>query len=321
MLRVVYADADAAHIELLQGRFASRLGAIGTCRFYEGKPETDAEWLERIGDAQAMFLGWGLPDAVLDAATDLEVIAFSGIGVANHVNLGLARDKGVTVTNSPGYADDTVAEHTMALMLACARHIARGDRIMRAGGWYFDNQGIDLKGKTLGIVGLGGIGRRTAELARAFGMNVVAWNRTMDPSRAADAGVTFVDLPRLFTESDFVSLHLGLNRDTEGMIGRDLIAAMKSSAILINTARGELLDETALVEALASNAIMGAGLDVFAGEPPAEDHPFRSLDNVVVTPHKGFDTPDANGAILDILLSNIEAFAAGRPINVVSPET
>ncbi|MEQ8666012.1 MAG: 2-hydroxyacid dehydrogenase [Rhodospirillales bacterium] len=319
MARLVYPDADAAHIELLRGRFKERLKAIGDCRLFEGKPASGQEWIERIGDAEAMFLGWGLPDAVLGSLPDLKLIAFSGIGVANHVNLDLAQHQGVTVTNSPGYADDTVAEHTIGLMLACARQIARGDRLMRDGGWYFGDQGVDLKGKTLGIVGLGGIGRRTAQLARAFGMTVIAWTRSMNPSRAADAGVAFVALEDLFRDSDFVSLHLGLTPDTEGMIGADLLRSMKQSAFLVNTARGELLDEAVLVEMLQSNAIAGAGLDVFAGEPPSPDHPLRSLENVVMTPHKGFDTPDANAAILDILLTNMEGYFAGAPVNVVAP--
>lgn len=320
MPRIVYPDADLAHVELLQGRFKSRLDAIGASQLFEGQPDNDDEWIMRIGDADAIFLGWALPDRALESAPNLELIAFSGIGVANHVNLGLARDKGVTVTNSPGYADDTVAEHTFALMLACARHVARGDRVMRAGGWYFDDQGTDLKGKTLGIVGLGGIGRRTAELARAFGMRVIAWTRSMDPERGRAAGVEFVPLEQLFRDSDVVSLHLGLNADTEGIVDRELLAAMKPSAFLINTARGELVDEAALVDLLASNAIAGAGLDVFAGEPPPPDHPLRSLENVVMTPHKGFDTPDANIAILDILLSNMEAYFADKPINVVAAD-
>lgn len=319
MARIVYPDADEAHVGLLRGPFRARLDALGEHELFMGKPETDDQWIARIGDAEAIFLGWGLPDTVLSALPSLKVIAFSGIGAANYVNLAMARERGVAVTNSPGYADDTVAEHTLALMLACARNIALGDRIMRAGGFYFDGQGMDLKGKNLGLVGLGGIGVRTAALARAFGMEAIAWTRNMDPVRAEKAGVRFVELDELFRASDVISLHLGLNDDTEGMIGAPLLSSMKPSAFLINTARGELLDETALVELLQRRAIAGAGLDVFAGEPIADDHPFRRLENVVITPHKGYDTPDANAAILDILIGNIEAFFAGSPRNVVNP--
>lgn len=316
--KIVYPDADEATCDLFTGERLSRVSAIGNFSIYTDTPESVDVYLERIGDADGILLGWSLPDDVLFQAPNLKCIAFTGIGVANFVNLDLARKQGITVTNTPGYADQTVAEHTMGLMLATARHIAALDRDTRKGGWNKAHTGFDLNGKTLGLVGLGGIGTRTAKLANAFGMNVIAWTRKPSPERAAEAGVAFQELNEVLANSDIVSLHLTATPETGNLLNKERLARMKPGAVLINTARAEIVEEHALLDALESGNISAAGLDVFHEEPLPPDHPFRQMENVVVTPHTGFNTPEANNAITDIALDSLAAYFNGSPINVVT---
>lgn len=319
--KIVYPDGDDATRKILAGERLARIEAFGDFTLYTDAPETTEEYLDRIGTADAVILGWGLPDAVLLQSPELQFVAFTGIGAGNFVNLALASQQGVTVTNTPGYADNTVAEHTMALMLAAARQVARLDRDTRNGGWNKALPAFDLSGKTLGLIGLGGIGARTAQLARAFGMHVIAWTRNPSPERAAVAGVEFREMDAILSESDVLSLHLALTPDTEALLNARQLGHMKRGAILINTGRAEIIDESALVSALESGAIGAAGLDVFHDEPIPDDHPFRRLENVVVTPHTGFNTPEATTAILDIAIESMVAYFNGKPINVVaSPE-
>ena len=192
-----------------------------------------------------------------------------------------------------GYGDIAVAEHAIALMFACARELARMDRTVRAGGWS-PLEGMQLNGKTLGIIGLGGIGCEVARIARGIGMEVIAWNRTPRP----DAGVTLVDLDTLLSRADVVSLNLALNDETRGIIDGSRIARMKRGAILINTARGALVDETALVEGLKSGQIGRAGLDVFHAEPLAQDHPLARMENVTLSSHAAFRTLEASMTLM-----------------------
>jgi len=316
--KIVYPDADEATRDLFDGERLSRLESIGDFSLYTDTPDTTDEYLARIGDAEGILLGWSLPDDVLRQVSNLKCIAFTGIGAGNFVNLTLAAQRGITVTNTPGYADQTVAEHTMALMLATARHIATLDRDTRSGGWNKGLPGFDLNGKTLGLLGLGGIGTRTAKIAQAFGMRVISWTRAPSPERAAAAGVEFMDLDDVLTNSDVVSLHLSVTPETENLLGHERLGHMKPGAVLINTARAEVIEEQALMAALENGTIRAAGLDVFHQEPLASDHPLRSMTNVVITPHTGFNTPEANGAIMDIAVDSLVAYFNGRPVNVVA---
>lgn len=318
-MKIVYPDANSKAAALFEGSLTGRLDALGTFRLFPDKPRDETEFLSRIDNAEAIILGWGLPDAVLANAERLKVIAFTGIGASNHVNLDLATERGVTVCNTPGYADNTVAEHTLALMLAAAKRIPTLDAGIRAGGWADDRHATDLRDKTLGLVGLGGIGTRVAALARAFGMKVIAWTAHPSDARAKEAGVTFADLDTVFSDSDVVSLHLALTGATEGIVSKDLLGRMRPGAILINTARGELVDEPALIE-IAGSGRISVALDVFHQEPLAADAPLRSMPNAVVTPHTGFATPDASLALFDLVVSAIEAFATGNPMHVVNPD-
>ncbi|NQV43750.1 MAG: glycerate dehydrogenase [Rhodospirillales bacterium] len=316
--RIVYPDAEGESHALFSGERLARIESMGDFTLYPGAPDTTDIFLDRIGDAEAILLGWNMPDDVLSRVPNLKFIAFTGIGAANFVNLDMASQRGITVTNTPGYADNTVAEHTMALMLATARNVARLDRDTRAGGWDRGHPGFDLKGKTLGLIGLGGIGSRTAHLAQAFGMRVIAWTRNPNPERAARVGVEFKELDAVLGESDVVSLHLALTPETENLLNDKRLALMKPGTVLINTARAEIIEEAALIMALDNGHIGAAGLDVFHEEPMPADHPLRKFENVVVTPHTGFNTPEATTAIMDIAIDSMAAYFNGTPINVVA---
>jgi len=316
--QIVYPDADVEALRVFTGTRRTRLESLGTLHIHEGAPPSDESFIERVKDASAVILGWKLPDTVLNSMNNTEIIAFTGIGAASLVNLPLARNKGIVVTNTPGYANNTVAEHTIALMLSLSRQVPRLDRDMRAGGWRHDLQSFDLHGKTLGLVGLGGIAERTAQLAIAFGMRVIAWTRNPSPERAQRAGITFEDLDTVLSTSDVVSVHVELNETTHGLITAQKLALIPEHAYVINTARGEIVDEDALVKRLSSGKLAGAGLDVYTMEPLPNDHPFRQLENVVVTPHSAYNTPEANVAIYDIVVDTLEAFYTGNPINVVA---
>jgi phosphoglycerate dehydrogenase-like enzyme len=250
---------------------------------------------------------------VFENCPQMRLVSVWGTGTDN-IDLAAAARRGVMVTNTPGVSAFSVAEHALALMLAVARGIPAQDAAVRGGEWP-RGQGVELRGKTLGIVGLGAIGRRFAELGRAIGMRVVAW--TMHPD--ASLGIVLVDLDELLRSSDVVSLHLRLSSQTAGMIGAREFGLMKQGAILVNTARGPIIDETALLEALASKRIAGAGLDVFTAEPLPAGHPIAKLPNVVLTPHSAGITPEALEAGLQLAVSNVWNFLEGKPMNVVTP--
>jgi D-3-phosphoglycerate dehydrogenase len=234
-----------------------------------------------------------MPTELVAQCPTLKHIVFLGTGASSYMDVPALNGLGVTVHTIKGYGDVAVAEHTMALMFACARGLARMDRGVRAGLWS-PLEGVQLNGKTLGIIGLGGIGREVARIARGIGMEVIAWNRTPRP----DAGVPRVELDALLTCADAVSLNLALNDDTRGIIDAARIARMKRGAILINTARGALVDETALIEGLKSGQIGYAGLDVFHAEPLAKDHPLARMDNVTLSSHAAFRTLEASMTLM-----------------------
>ena len=315
---VVYPDAGENLHEELSEASTARLDALGGLAVHYGRPESHEAYLRRIGAARAILLGWDLPADVMLAAPALELVVFTGIGAARFVDLPRAAEKGITVCNCPGYSDNTVAEHALALLLAAARHVPRLDADLRAGRWNQSSMGTELTGRTLGIVGFGGIGRRFAELAGAIGMRVMVWTRNPDPDRARAAGVEFVPLERLLEESDAISLHVAGTPDTEGMIDAAAIARLKPGALFVNTARGELVEEEALVEALSAGRIRAAGIDVYREEPLPASHPLLGLDNVVLSPHVAYNTPEAAITLHDIAVECLERYFAGDPINVVA---
>src|SRR6185436_15036129 len=211
-----------------------------------------------------------------------------------------------------------VAEHCLALMFAVARAVPAQDRAIRRGEWKA-MQGIELGGKTLGIVGVSGISSELAPLARALGMKVISWSRNNDPARAAAIGSQAVPLDDLLAAADVISLHVRLNDATRHMIGAERIARMKRGAILINTARGGVIDEATLLRALQSGQIGGAGLDVFETETIPAGHPFLTTDNVVMTPVSAWSTVDASARMINQSIENVVQFLEEAPINVVNP--
>lgn len=234
-----------------------------------------------------------MPTPIVAQCRSLKHIVFLGTGAASYMNIAELKDLGVTVHTIKGYGDTAVAEHTIALMFDCARDIARMDRTLRAGTWK-PLEGMQLLGKTLGIIGLGGIGSETARIAKGIGMKVIAYNRT----KRADAPVPLVDLDDLLAQSDVVSLNLVLNDETRGFLDAERIARMKPGAILVNTARGALIDEEAMMAALYSGHIRQAGLDVYHNEPLKPDHPLTRMDNVTLSAHAAFRTLEASMTLL-----------------------
>ncbi len=234
-----------------------------------------------------------MPTELVAQCPALKHIVFLGTGAASYMDVDELKSRGVTVHTIRGYGDTAVAEHTVALMLAAARDLARMDREVRAGIWT-PQEGAQLLGKTLGVIGLGGIGREVARIGRGIGMEVIAWNRTPHD----DAPCPLVGIDELLAQSDVVSLNLVLNDETRGFLSKDRITRMKPGAILVNTARGAVTDEAALIEALQGGHIGHAGLDVFHDEPLKSDHPLANLPNVTLTSHAAFRTQEASMTLL-----------------------
>jgi D-3-phosphoglycerate dehydrogenase len=237
---------------------------------------------EAAGCAAIITRGAGrIPAVVLEASPQLRCVARCGVGLDN-IDVEAAARLGIPVVHAPDSSTQSVAEHALTLLFALSRQVERVDRAVKAGHWSVREgfRGLELAGKMLGIVGLGRIGRRTAELAGALGMRVVTWS-----PRSRDERFPSVSLPELLATADAISLHLALTPETHGLIDREALARMKPGALLINTARGALIDETALAEALVSGHLCGAGLDVLMQEPPPPDHPLLRVENVIITPH------------------------------------
>lgn len=233
-----------------------------------------------------------MPTALVAQCPRLKHIVFLGTGAASYMNIAELKDRGITVHTIKGYGDTAVAEHTIALMFAAARDVARMDRDIRGGAWA-PQEGMQLFGKTLGVIGLGGIGSEVARIGAGLGMNVIAFNRTLRPGAAKQ-----VDIDTLLESADVVSLNLVLNDETRGFLSKERIGRMKPGALLVNTARGALVDEAALIEALKSGHIRHAGLDVFHNEPLTADHPLARLPNVTLTAHAAFRTIEASMTLL-----------------------
>jgi D-3-phosphoglycerate dehydrogenase len=241
------------------------------------------------GAAIAIVDHTALPTDTARKCTGLKHVVFLGTGARSYMNPEELADLGITVHLIKGYGDTAVAEATIALMWAAARGIAQMDREMRAGNWLRDD-GMQLTGKTLGLIGFGGIAAEVARIALGSGMRVVAWNRS--PKKYPK--VEFIELDELLSESDVISIHLLLNDETRGLVSRACIEQMKLGVILINTARGAIVDEDGMIDALKSGQIRHAGLDVFNIEPMPLDHPLTKLPNVTLSAHSAFRTPEAS---------------------------
>jgi phosphoglycerate dehydrogenase-like enzyme len=255
--------------------------------------------------------------SLLDRLTSLELLALTGRN-SGHVDLGAATARGILVTETEGSGASAI-EHTMALLLAIVRRIPQEDRAMRSGGWQ-TGLAVELSGKTLGILGLGRIGGRIAAFGKFLGMRVLAWGPTLDDERAAAAGARRVSLDELFRESDVVSIHLRLSDRTRHIIKAQQLSLMKPTAYLINTARGPVVEEEALIAALQENRIAGAALDVYEVEPLPEKHPLRACENAVLSPHMGFVTRDAYHLFFSQAVEAIDHYLQGKvPPRALNP--
>lgn len=287
------------------GRFRTRHEVA----YFDSLPGSEESLIERLGDAEVAInirSSCRFTAAVFEACPKLKMVSIWGTGTDN-IDLAAARRLGVTITNTPGVSAPSIAEHTLGLLLAVARKIPKLDAQVREGAWPRGNMTL-LHGKTVGVIGLGAIGLRFARLAAGIGMNVIAW--TMNPR---DLGVPLVSLDELLEQSDVVSLHLRLSDETRSFLGRERIAKMKRGALLVNTARGPIVDEAAMIEALQSGQLAGAGLDVFDIEPLPAGHPLTKLDNAVLSPHCAGITPEVLEAGLALSLENVEKYFAGSP--------
>jgi D-3-phosphoglycerate dehydrogenase len=259
-----------------------------------------------IGDAAIAIIDHtALPTVIAARCAELKHVVFLGTGARSYMNPEELAARGIAVHTIKGYGDTAVAEATIALMWAAARNIALMDREMRSGQWLRED-GLQLTGKTLGLIGFGGIGAEVARIAAGSGMTVLAWNRT--PRQAPH--VSFVALERLLAESDVVSLHLLLTDETRGFLSPERITGMKQGAMLINTARGALVDEAAMIAALRSGQLRHAGLDVFDTEPLPADHPLTGLRNVTLSAHSAFRTPEASDNLVAAALAHCRRIAA-----------
>lgn len=297
---------------------AAPLQAAGHEFTYYTTKETDQDkLLERIREAEILMLAnQPLSADLINKCPNLKMldIAFTGV---DHVGLDAARARGIVACNAAGYSTNAVAELTFGLAISAIRNIVPCDARCRAGSTKDGLVGFELFGKTFGVVGTGAIGCRVAKIAQAFGCKVLAYSRT-EKAELTVAGVQYVTLDELLAQSDFVSLHVPMTAATAKLINAAAIAKMKDGAVLINTARGGVVDSAALAEGLNSGKLAAAAIDVFENEPPlATDHPLLQAKNCTVTPHVAFASKEALEARADIVFANIDAFLAGTPQNVV----
>jgi len=294
-----------------------RLAGYGEVRLYDNRPATDQEKVERARDATALInsrsvVKW--PAEVLRRLPELKMITVCGIGT-DSIDLDEARARGIVVSNIPDKTPPLVAEHAFGLMFAIAKRAAFQTAAMREGRWEkVDN--VFLQDKTLGVVGTGNVGGEMARLGRAIGMNVVAWTFHPSPERAEALGVRYVELDELLRRSDVVSLHVKLTDRSRHLIGRRELRLMKEGALLVNAARGGVMDTAALMDALNSGHLGGAGLDVYEDEPLPEDHPLLQCEQVALTPHVADMTPEGLELLNEGVVDNVIAFFEGRPQNV-----
>ena len=285
------------------------------------RPATDAEWGRALAGVHAVLLvreRSRFGEKQLALAPSLKLISQTG-RTTGHIDMAAAAKRGIAVAVTSGDTGSSTVELTVALIFAVLRRIPEVDRRMRQEQWPAV-AGQLFEGKTLGVVGLGRIGTQVARIARLFRARVLATGRTLTEERAREAGAEAVSLEKLLRESDIVTIHVPLNQQTRGLIGEKEFALMKRGAVLINTARGPIVSQTALLDALQSGRLGGAGLDVYDEEPLPMDHPLRRCDNAVLLPHRGYATVEILRARYQAAMENILSFLDGKPVNVINPE-
>ncbi len=294
------------------------------------EPPPYEKLLEKVRDVDALvsLLTDRIDCRLLSSAPRLRIVAQYAVGYDN-IDIECATRLGIYVTNTPDVLTEAVAEHTFALILAVARRIVEADNFVRWGEWYRTRTGwhpkmmlgVELKGKTLGIIGLGRIGVRVAEIAKVFGMRVIYWSRRRKPEIEQKLGIEYRDLDQLLSESDIVTVHVALTPETRRLLNEERLRKMKRGSILVNTARGAVIDMDALIKLLREGHIAGAALDVFEEEPIDPNHPITAFKNVVLTPHIGSATYEARHAMAERVALNLIEFYNGRiPPDLVNPE-
>jgi len=272
--------------------------------------------LKDVAIVCAMRERTAFPCAVIEALPALRLLITTGMRNAS-IDLEAAKARGVTVCGTPGFGNATAAIAT-GLMLELARRVGYEDARLKSGAAWQTTIGLDLEGMTLALLGLGRLGTRMAEIGHAFKMDVIAWSQNLTQEKCNEAGVEYVNREELFRRADFLSIHLQLSPRSRGLVGASEFGLMKQSAYLINTSRGPIVEEAALLESLRQRRIAGAGLDVFDVEPLPLEHPFRRLDNVVLTPHLGYVVEQNYRAYFAGMVEDIRAFLDGKPLRVLT---
>ncbi len=297
---------------------------VGEVTVYDRTSLTDvAEIIKRVGDAEVVYTNkTPLPKEVFAACTNLKFVGVLATGY-NVVDVEAAKEKGIPVSNIPTYGTTAVAQFAMALLLEICHHVGHHSKTVFEGKWqncpdwcYWDYPLMELAGKTFGVIGFGRIGQETAKIAKAFGMNIIAFDEYQ--SDAGKAIGEYVTLDELLTKSDVISLHCPLFPSTEGIVNKDNIAKMKDGVIILNTSRGPLVVEQDLTDALNSGKVGYAGLDVVSSEPIKAENPLLKAKNCIITPHIAWAPKESRGRLMDIAVSNLNAYVAGKPENVVN---
>jgi D-3-phosphoglycerate dehydrogenase len=311
-MRIVVID----HI-YLEEKHVKELKSLGDLEIFEKQAETLDEIKKRVRSADVAIVGWTkITEEILDSAKQMKMVSIWAT-TCHYVDLEAAKERGIVVTHVPAYATEAVAEYTFALLLAAIRKLRLADEHVREGEFDWGPfGGSELAGKTIGIIGTGSIGCRVAEIAKAFGMQILAFDKYPNLRKAEEIGMKYVNIYTLLSESDFVTLHVTLTSETEKMIGEKEFGAMKKGAVIINTSQGKVIDEKALVSSLKSGKLAYAGLDVFEEEPPSKDNPLFKLDNTMLSPHIGFYTVEAARRCSDICVDNVAKFVKGLRQNV-----
>lgn len=316
MTRVAILD-DYQHVALQMADWGTLPADVEVRVFSDHLTDQNA-LVERLKDYEiimAMRERTPFPRGLFERLPQLRLLTTTGMRNAA-IDLQAATDHGVTVCGTGGVLPPT-AELTWGLILALLRHIPREDHATRAGQWQV-SMGLGLHGKVLGVIGLGNLGAQVATVGKAFQMSVLAWSQNLTREKADQVGVALVSKDELLSQSDIVSIHLVLSARTRGLLGARELGLMKPSAYLVNTSRGPIVDEQALVSALQGKAIAGAALDVFDEEPLPLDHPLRHLENTVITPHIGYVTVETYKIFFEQTVENIRAFLNGAPVRVIN---
>jgi phosphoglycerate dehydrogenase-like enzyme len=281
-----------------------------------GGPDKVIAALQDFDIVVAMRERTGFPKQVIDALPNLKLLITTGMRNAS-IDTEAAKARGLTVCGTGAFGSPT-SGIAIGLMLELTRHIGYENARLHAGATWQTTIGPELEGLTLGVLGLGKLGQRTAAIAKAFGMKVIAWSQNLTPEKCAEAGVGYVAKDDLFRQSDLISIHVVLSQRSRGLVGAKEIGLMKPTAYLINTSRGPIIDEAAMLAALRDKKIAGAGLDVFDVEPLPLDHPLRKMDNVVITPHLGYVSTQNYKHYFSSVVEDIRGFLDGKPVRVMT---